>query len=286
MLTVKAPAKINLTLEVLGKRPDGFHHIRSVIQAINLRDSLSFSPADKIEFSSDNPEFEPGKSLAVSAAALLKEVTHSEQGAEIKVDKKIPFAAGLGGDSSDAAAVLIGLNQLWHQGLKPARLLELAPRLGSDVGFFLYGATALVEGKGEKVAPLPSLPRRQVVLLVPPLPPLAGKTKRLYAQLEPGHYTDGRITDRMVAGLTRGEVDDSMLFNTFENVALNFFPKLIVYKEHFEKLGATKVRLAGSGPTMFTMLDDKAKAEDLYRRCKDQGLRCYLAETLSSIDRI
>ena len=168
MLTVKAPAKINLTLEVLGKRPDGFHNIRSVIQTVDFCDVLSFNLGDKIEVASDNPKFVAEKSLVSRAATRLQEVKGCSRGARIGVEKHIPLSAGLGGDSSDAAAVLLGLNQLWPPPLKPARLLELATRLGSDVAFFLHGGTALVEGRGEKVAPLPSLPQRWVVLVVPP----------------------------------------------------------------------------------------------------------------------
>jgi len=286
MLTVKAPAKINLTLEVLGERPDGFHNIRSVIQAIDLCDSLGFSLSDKIEVGSDNPDFVPEKSLVPSAAALLQQVKGCSQGARIEVEKRIPLSSGLGGDSSDAAAVLLGLNELWLPELKPANLLELATRLGSDVAFFLYGGTALVEGRGEKIAPLPAPPHSWVVLLVPPLPEVERKTKQLYGRLKPNHYSNGEITDSMVVGLTRGAVSSSLLFNTFENVAYDFFPKLKVYKEHFLKVGVKSVHLAGSGPTLFTMVEDKSQAEDLYKRCKDQGLECYLAATLSSLDRL
>jgi 4-diphosphocytidyl-2-C-methyl-D-erythritol kinase len=286
MLTVKAPAKINLTLEVLGKRPDGFHNIRSVIQTIDLCDSLGFALSDDIEVKSANPDFVAEKSLIPSAAALLRQAKGCSEGASIEVKKRIPFASGLGGDSSDAAAVLLGLNQLWPTELKPAQLLDLATRLGSDVAFFLHGGTALVEGRGEKVAPLPSLPKSWVVLIAYPLTPIEGKTKKLYAKLKPSHYSDGQITDSMVVGLTRGAVSPSMLFNTFENVAYKFFPKLKVYKEHFLKLGAESVHLAGSGPTLFSLLKDKAQAEDFYQRCRDQGLTCYLAAALSSLDRL
>ncbi len=286
MLTVKAPAKINLTLEVLGKRPDGFHEVRSVIQAINLCDSLVFRLSDSIEFGSDNPDFVPKESLVSRAAALLQQASGCSKGAKIEVEKRIPLSSGLGGDSSDAAAVLLGLNELWPPRLKPANLLELAPRLGSDVAFFLYGGTARAEGRGEVVTPLPSLPRKWVVLLMPPLRRMEEKTRQLYGRLKPSHYSDGQITDRMVVGLTRGAVSSSMLFNTFENVAYDFFPKLKVYKKHFLKLGADHVHLAGSGPALFTLLEDKAKAEDLYTRCKDQGMECYLADTLSSINRL
>jgi 4-diphosphocytidyl-2-C-methyl-D-erythritol kinase len=279
MLTLQAPAKINLTLEVLGKRPDGFHEIRSVIQTINLCDSLSFRLSRKLQFGSDNPDLVPEESLVLRATALLQQTRGRFEGATIEISKRIPLVSGLGGDSSGATTTLRGLNKLWQLGLSLENLLELATRLGSDVSFFLYGGTALVEGRGERVIPLPPLPRRLVVLLVPPVPRMREKTRQLYASLKPSHYTDGQITEELVNTLNEGrEFKPSMLFNTFENVAFEFFPKLEVYKEHFIKLGAPHVHLAGSGPTLFTMLEDKAQAEDLYRRCQQQGMECYLTE--------
>lgn len=280
MVDAKAPAKINLTLEVLGKRPDGFHEIRSVIQTIDLYDSLRFHSNRQLRFSCDNPDFVIEKSLVSRAAALLQEASGFAKGATIEIKKRIPLVSGLGGDSSDAAAVLSRLNKLWKLRLSPAQLLELAPRLGSDVAFFLYGGTALVGGKGEEVTALPPLSRRWVVLLVPPFSRMPEKTRQLYASLKPSHYTDGKITEKLVKALNdRRGFKPSMLFNTFENVAFELFPKLKVYKEHFTKLGAYNVHLAGSGPALFAMLEDKMQAENLYARCELQGLECYLAET-------
>jgi len=287
MLTVKAPAKINLTLEVLGERPDGYHEIRSLIQTIDLCDSLSFSLSDDIEFGSDNPDFVPEESLISKAAALLQQTTGCSKGARIEIGKRIPLTSGLGGDSSGAAAILWGLNKLWRLGLSLAQLLELAPRLGSDVAFFLYGGTALVEGRGERVTPLPPLPHRWVVLLMPPVPRMPEKTRQLYASLKPSHYTDGQLTQKFIKALNEGrEFKPSMLFNTFENVAFEFFPELTVYKEHYAKLGASYVHLAGSGPALFTMLEDKAQAEELYTLCQQQGLESYLADTMASLGRV
>jgi len=281
MPDIKAPAKINLTLEVLGERPDGFHEIRSVIQTIDLYDSLRFNSDRQLRFSCDNPEFIVEESLVSRAAAMLQEIGGFSRGATIEIKKRIPLVAGLGGDSSDAAAVLSQLNKLWKMGLSPARLLELASGLGSDVPFFLYGGTALVEGRGEKVRVLPPLPRRWVVLLVPPFSRMPEKTARLYASLKASHYTDGQITEKLVKVLNdRRGFKPSMLFNTFENVAFEIFPKLELYREHFIKLGAYNVHLAGSGPALFALLDDQFQAEDLYARCELQGLECYLAETL------
>jgi 4-diphosphocytidyl-2-C-methyl-D-erythritol kinase len=280
MFSILAPAKINLTLEVLGKRPDGYHEIRSVIQSINLCDRLRFRLSHNIKFGCDNPGFVWEESLISRATTLLQEATGCPKGATIEINKRIPLSSGLGGDSSGAAATLQGLNKLWGLGLSLKELTELAPRLGSDVSFFLYGGTALVKGRGEKITPLPLLPHRWVVLMIPDVPRLAEKTKRLYASLKITHYTDGQITENFAKALREGgKIKSSLLFNTFENVAFEQFPGLKVYKEHFIKLGAKNVNLAGSGPALFTMIKDKAEAEDLYTRCKKQGVECYLAET-------
>jgi len=310
MLTLQAPAKINLTLEVLDQRPDGYHQIRSVIQTINLCDSLRFRLSHHIQFSCDNPDFVPEESLVSRATALLQQTTGCSKGARIEIGKRIPLTSGLGGDSSDAAAILRGLNRLWQLGLSLPELLELAPRLGSDVAFFLYGGTALVEGRGERVTPLPSLPHRWVVLLMPPVPRMPGKTKRLYASLKPKHYTRGEVTDRLVALLTgrslegrspfktntspsplkergiEGERLVSNVFNVFDDVALDSFSGLGEYREQFLKAGASSVHLAGSGPGLFTLVVDKAQAEGLYRRLQQQGLESYLTDTLAAIKQV
>jgi 4-diphosphocytidyl-2-C-methyl-D-erythritol kinase len=280
MLTVLAAAKINLTLEVLGKRPDGFHEIRSLMQAIDLRDRLRLRLSHDIKFHGDNPGFVWEESLISRATALLRETTGCSKGATIELTKRIPLSSGLGGDSSDAAAILRGLNKLWKLGLPLKELAELAPKLGSDVSFFLYGGTALVEGRGEIITPLPPLPHRWIVLMIPDLPHTAEKTKRLYTSLKPSHYTDGHITERFTKALKGGgEIKPSMLFNTFENVAFEQFPGLKVYKEHLLKLGAPDVHLAGSGPALFSLIKDKAQAERLYENLQKQGVECYLAKT-------
>ena len=284
MLTVRAPAKINLTLEVLGRRSDGFHEIRSVLQTINLCDSLHFQPDQGIALKSDLPDWSAKESLVAPAFNLLQRATRCSRGATIEVDKRIPLMSGLGGDSSDAAAVLRGLNEFWGLSLSQERVLDLAVQLGSDVAFFLYGGTALAEGRGEVVTPLMPLPHIWVVLVVPDVPREPGKTAQLYANLNTSHYTDGEITERLVKVLNEGvELKPSLLFNTFENVAFEYFSGLKVYKEHIIKLGAPHVHLAGSGPALFTMMQDKSQAEDLYTRCKQQGMETYMIETMGRV---
>ena len=285
MLTVSAPAKLNLTLEVLAKRPDGFHEIRSVIQTINLGDSLSFQSSEHIEFKSNLPDWIPEESLVSKAASLLQQVTNCSKGATVEIKKRIPLMSGLGGDSSDAAAVLRGLNRLWELDLPPEKLIKLGRQLGSDVSFLLYGGTALLEGNGEIVTPLPLLPHSWVILVMPPVPKPLRKTKQLYDSLSTTDYTDGQITRRLVEELKAGqEFIPSLLFNTFENVAFAQFPGLDIFQKQMMKAGATTVHLAGTGPVLFTLVKDRAQAEELYIRLQHSKSKPYLAETSAGID--
>ena len=283
MLTLLAPAKLNLTLEVLAERPDGFHEIRSVIQTITLCDSLRFRPGQSLTFKCDEPKWLPEKSLVSKAASLLQETTRTSKGATIEVNKRIPLVSGLGGDSSDAATILRGLNQLWDLELPLPELLKLASQLGSDVAFFISGGTALVSGRGELVTPLPPILHTWVILVIPPIPKIPSKTGRLYTTLMSEHYTKGQITNRLVTTLNGGgEVTPSMLFNVFEIVALDIFDRLREYREQFLKAGADYVHLAGSGPALFTLIKDKAQADKIHKRLQRQGLEAYLVETADS----
>jgi 4-diphosphocytidyl-2-C-methyl-D-erythritol kinase len=285
MITVSAPAKINLTLEVLGKRADGYHEIRSVIQTISLGDTFTFESADSLEFKSDSAEWVAGKSLVSKAADWLKKESGTVKGATISVKKRIPLLAGLGGDSSDAAATLRGLNKLWGLGLTREELIPLARQLGSDVVFFLYGGTALVEGRGEIVTPLPPLPHRWVVVALPSIPRQPGKTRQLYESLKLGRYTDGQTTQKLVAEIQAGrEFDSSLLFNTFENVAYTHFSRLDEIRQRIMQMGAPNVLLAGSGPALFALLENKVQAEALCSRLERLELEPYLAETLPALE--
>jgi 4-diphosphocytidyl-2-C-methyl-D-erythritol kinase len=286
MLTVAAPAKLNLTLEVLGKRPDGFHEIRSVAQTIALHDSFHFDLSQSIELRCDRHDWTANDSLVSKAVSLLKETSGCSRGAIIEIDKKIPLTAGLGGDSSGAAATLRGLNKLWGLGLSLAELSDLASRLGADVTFFLYGGTALLEGRGEIVTLLSPLPRMWTVLLVPPGPRMPSKTGRLYARLDSRHYTPGQTTDKLLAALKSGKGLSVPPFNVFENIAFDIFPGLAGYRQKFLQAGAGEVHLAGSGPSLFTLLTDQPQAEQIYQRLQQEGLESYLTETPTTIDRL
>lgn len=283
MLTVTAPAKINLTLEVLGKRSDGYHNIRSVIQTVNLCDGLHFKLSRTTEFKCDLPEWAAEKSLVSRTVDLVRKITGYTKGVTVEVEKRIPLVSGLGGDSSDAAATLKGLNQLCQLNLSMEKLYELATQLGSDVPFFLKGGTALIEGRGEIITPLLPLAETWLVLMIPDIPRPSRKTEQLYAALRTNHYTDGQITERLVKEIRNGKkLNPALLFNTFENVAFERYAELAVYRDHILKIGTTNVHLAGSGPALFTVVNNKEHGKELIERLKGQGMELFLTRTLNS----
>jgi 4-diphosphocytidyl-2-C-methyl-D-erythritol kinase len=276
VLTVYAPAKINLALEVLGKNND-YHRISSIVQSIDLCDILNFQLDEEIRFECDEPSLK-SDNLVERAAILLKERTKCSLGARIELRKHIPWDVGLGGGSSDAAATLVALNELWGLGLTLSGLVPLASELGSDVPFFIYRGTALVEGKGEKVTLLPSPPSICFVLLLPPLPKVSDKTKKMYNNLDATYFTKGQFVQAVLSSLMqRKAIDPGLMFNVFEKVAFDFFPGLDKYRKTLEEAGAPGVYLAGSGPCLFTFFSGEEKAGELCSRLGKQGLECYLA---------
>src|SRR5215831_14410834 len=180
-IALRASAKVNLSLEVLGKRPDGFHEIASVMHAVDLADRLTLEAAPTVSFHADDPELPTDEgNLVVRAAALLREAAGVEAGAKIELRKRIPVAAGLGGGSSDAAAALWGLSRLWGLGWSRARLAELAVRLGMDVPFFLGPGPALATGRGERLEPLGRMGGYALVLVNPGV---SVSTREVYARV-------------------------------------------------------------------------------------------------------
>lgn len=184
-ITVTAPAKLNLTLDVLGRREDGYHEMKMVMQSVDLTDqvTLTTGPGEGIELST-NLGFLPldGRNLAAAAALRLQEETGAEWGRlTIELKKRIPVCAGMAGGSSDAAAVLRGLNQLCHLGLSPRELAEIGEKVGSDVPYCVLGGTALAQGRGEEITPLPALPGCWVALAKPGFPV---STPELFALLD------------------------------------------------------------------------------------------------------
>ena len=278
-VTVSALAKVNLTLEILGKRPDGYHDIASVIQAIDLADTVTLTRARGLDFTCDVPELNNDSNLALCAAKLLRKEASVESGARITLKKRIPEAAGLGGGSSDASAVLRGLNALWGLGLTPDELQGLGARLGSDVPYFILGGAVLVEGLGEKLTCLPALRDQWLVLLVPPLK-IVNKTATMYSKITIENYNSGEATRQLSSILQRGgETQSSHLFNAFEQVADEVFPDLESYRGRLLAAGTTSVHLSGSGPSIYSFVDGQAEGRSIQKALASRGIDALVTRT-------
>jgi 4-diphosphocytidyl-2-C-methyl-D-erythritol kinase len=277
----KACAKINLTLEVLGRRDDGYHEIAGVMQAIDLCDTLHFGLEDHIHLACNVPQLVSPNNLVFKAVRLLQDATGSRLGISVSLEKGIPLASGLGGGSSDAAVTLQAVNELWELNLSREELRDIAFSLGSDVPFFLCdGTTALVQGRGERVTRLPRLVKTWVVLVKPPIE-IANKTQEMYARLRPSHFSDGGYTRRMVEVIKKREtIKAEMCHNVFYDIAFASLPGLDGYRLRFLAAGAPQVYLAGSGPALFSLVEGRAQGEDIYRRLKQDKVEVYLAETI------
>jgi 4-diphosphocytidyl-2-C-methyl-D-erythritol kinase len=260
-MRVQAYAKINLTLEILGRRIDGYHQVKTILQTIDLADRLDFEPAVRLRLDCDDPTLNGEANLVWQAAVLLARQAGIEPRARIFLRKRIPVGFGLGGGSSDAAAALLALNQLWNTGRSLDQLYAIAAQLGSDVPFFLRGGTALAEGRGERVNPLPGLPEMPV-LLVCPDDTFDAKTGRLYSRITQAHYSDGGVTRRLVQTLMGGQLEASMLYNVFENVAFQAFPGLSDLYQRVADLVVSPPHLSGAGPALFCL----PSGEEEYRQ--------------------
>ena len=262
MMLYRAPAKINLALEILGRRPDGFHEIASVIQAVGLYDELSVASAATIRFTCDRRALAGPDNLVVRAAQALQDATGCRRGAALRLCKGIPVAAGLGGGSSDAATALVALNRHWRLGLPLAELSHIGATLGSDIPFFLAGPTAFVSGRGERVELLPPPPPGWVVL-VHPRQPLS--TAAVYGALRPDGYSDGRRTSQLAAALRQGHVPDwsTALTNGLAATAARLCPAVGAIRRRLHAAGADHVQVSGSGPTVFALCASEPAARRL-----------------------
>lgn len=273
----KAPAKINLLLDVLRKREDGFHEVEMIMTMVDLADRLEMEelPRDQIVLSSQ-AGFIPldEKNLAFQAAKLVKERYGVKQGVYIHLDKQIPVAAGLAGGSSDAAATLRGLNRLWGLNLGGEELERLGAELGSDVPFCIRGGTALATGRGEKLQPIQSPPQCWVILAKPPInvstADVYGKLRA--NELKPHQHPSLRNMLDAIANESFPDVCAS-LGNVLETVTLDRYPEVRQIKECMERLGADGVLMSGSGPTVFGLVSKEMKVARIYN-----GLRGFCKE--------
>ena len=258
MIALQAYAKINLTLEVIGRRRDGYHEVASIMQTIDIRDTVSLEPAPDLSLSCDDRALETPDNLALTAARMLRDESGYGGGAHIDIRKAIPTAAGLGGGSSDAAATLRGLNRLWGLDMPMAQLEAIGARVGSDVPFLLTGGTAIALGRGERIRRLPPANVDWLVTLTPRIAHAgrrASKTAALYDALTPDSYTRGALTRKLEARIRgEGDVPPQFLFNAFDDVARRAYPGIERYRAVFGGLGAREIHLTGAGPTMYALM--------------------------------
>ncbi|MBV8715626.1 MAG: 4-(cytidine 5'-diphospho)-2-C-methyl-D-erythritol kinase [Chloroflexi bacterium] len=255
-------AKINLTLEILRRRNDGFHELASLVHTVSLGDDLRVEPADELLTRVEGLELDPETNLVSRAAALMSTSLNERRGAELSLVKRIPAAAGLGGGSSDAAATLAALNTLWGSRLNHVALGRLAAQLGSDVPFFLRGGAAVMRGRGEQLEVLPPRTGQWLVVLVPPHDVL-DKTRRLYGALAPADFSDGSITARAVHSLACGEVvQETDLVNAFTRPALEVFAGLDAAWHGAEKICERRFFLSGAGPALFAFASGRGDANE------------------------
>lgn len=261
-LTLPARAKINLGLEIVGKRADGYHELRTIFQELEFHDTLNFSAhAEKLAITTDHPSLPTGdQNLIYRAAQLLHRKTGCAENVAIHLEKRIPLGAGLGGGSSDAAATLLGMNQLYSLGCTTEELASFGAELGSDVAFFLYGGTALAAGRGEEIHPLPDIPPCWVVLVYPGIHvSSAWAYKNVNLKLTKNGGINSVRLQHSISVIT-GEQGVSFV-NMLEEPVIREYPVINSIKMQLLDYGAEGALMSGSGSTVFGIFQEKDFAE-------------------------
>lgn len=283
-ISVKAPAKINLTLDVLAKRPDGYHEVEMVMTTVDLADRVDLTMRGDDQITLDcSASFVPDdiRNHAYKAAVLLKERYQVPYGVHLYIDKQIPVAAGLAGGSSDAAATLRGLNQLWGLDLTQDQLAEVGAEIGSDVPFCVYGGTALAKGRGEKIVHLGTPASCWVILAKPPV---GVSTADVYGQFRLQDVEQHPDTGQMLRAIEEQNFTlmCQSLGNVLETVTLNLQPQVRQIKELMIASGADGVLMSGSGPTVFALVQKEAKVHRIYNALRGFVKDVYVARMLGS----
>ncbi|TET27566.1 4-(cytidine 5'-diphospho)-2-C-methyl-D-erythritol kinase [Candidatus Aerophobetes bacterium] len=267
-LTFQAAAKINLYLDILGRRSDGYHEIESIIQSVRLYDKIILRlKGREIKIRCTHPEVPlDEENTCYRAAEILLTVLGMRQGLEIEIQKNIPIGSGLGGGSADAAATLIGMRKLFQIDIPFSDLSKLALELGSDVPFCLLGGTALVRGRGEKIIPLPLLKNGWFILVDPGI---SISTSWVYSRLQ-GKLTKKRLNIKLIKELIKKEgmrgVSKFPLYNKLEEVVIERFPTLRDIKAKLIEAGATGALMTGSGSTIFAVAEDEERVKSILGR--------------------
>lgn len=273
-MKLRAYAKINLGLDVLGKRADGYHEVRMIMQTIQMYDLLEFEKSFRpgIHLTA-NLNYIPvnENNLVYKAAKLLMDQYHVQEGVDIHLHKFIPVAAGMAGGSSDAAATLVGMNKLFQLGLSKRQLMELGVKIGADVPYCVMRGTALAEGIGEQLTPLPPMPDCYILV---GKPGINVSTKYVYTHLRLNEDTCHPDIDGMIQALKERNLYGitERLGNVLEDVTIPAYPVIETIKEHMKAHGAVNAMMSGSGPTVFGIFDDKEKAEYACRALKESML--------------
>ena len=275
-----AYAKINLGLRILGKRSDGYHEVSMIMQSIGLSDQVIITEGNGIEISTNIEGLSCGKdNLAYKAAALLAERYNIVPNVHIILNKKIFMAAGLAGGSSDAAAVLRGLNRYWNLNLYDDRLEALAAELGSDVPFCINGGSAIAKGRGEIILPLPDMPENIVVLAKPRN--LDISTAWVYKNYNPQRVINNPGIWQIAENITHGaKAMMPYMGNVLETVTIPAHPQIALIKTAMLKAGAYFAMMSGSGPTVFAFADNKEIAEKIVEALKDFNVETAITTTV------
>ncbi len=267
-----ANAKINLTLDILRKREDGYHEMQMVMQAVTLADELTVAPAQGVQGEAvSNLRFLPtgGKNLAQMAAAAFRQATGLGGEVDVSIRKRIPVCAGLAGGSADAAAVLAAMNELTGAGLSPAELAKIGEGVGSDVPFCVLGGAALAEGRGEVLTPLPSLPPCHIVICKPPF---SISTPQLFGRVNVRKIVRRPDTSGVAAALEAGDLAGvaRRMYNVFEDVLEpRRLAEINEIKAALIDCGALGASMSGSGPSVFGLFADRARAQEACRRLRE-----------------
>lgn len=271
-LKLKAKAKINLGLDVVRKREDGYHEVRMIMQMINLYDKITLRKKTEPGITvTANLSYLPVNedNLVYRAAKQLMDEFQVDGGLEIELQKYIPVAAGMAGGSTDAAAVMVGVNRIFQLGLNKKQLMERGVKIGADVPFCIMRGTALAEGIGEELTPLPAMPHCSLVIAKPKI---HVSTKFVYGNLKVGEFTEHPDIDGQVQALRENNLEQlvTRMGNVLETVTIPAYPVIDEIKHTMMKYGAMGAMMSGSGPTVFGIFEKENKAQEVCRLLKKE----------------
>lgn len=274
-VTYKARAKVNLGLDVCGRLANGYHEVKMIMQTVDIYDVLTFTkrkdPDIILSVDSEDNLGDISNNLIFRAAKAMKEEFSIKEGIEIHLSKNIPVAAGMAGGSTDAAATLMAMNELYELGQTSEQLMEIGVRLGADIPFCLMGGTALAEGIGEKLTKLPAPPNAYVLIAKPPI---MVSTKEVYENLHADELTSHPDIDGIVVALNNNDLKGitDRLENVLENVTIQMHPVISQIKEFMKDNGAINALMSGSGPTVFGIYENEETAGLAAKKLKELKL--------------